>query len=169
MLGEKQQPKNPRHFVFLHIYIKISSHWLIWVWFVHLSTGVFLGFNDGTDREEVKVKPRKWHFHHIKFHRNSFVHKNIKPWIMSSCNHESTWNQLKIRAPLASWLFFSSVIGRHGKQAIQVVYNNNNSNESVYVLSHEQMKSLVKSSSLHIIIFFKTFFFPCLSLLPFRI
>lgn len=110
-----QIQKNLCHFVFAHIYFTISSYWLIYVWFVHPRC-LSVCLSCSCDAYQAKTSSpcllmsllrERWrwnharYFHHIKFHRNSFVHKNIKPWIMSSCNHESTSNQLKITVTVA--------------------------------------------------------------------
>lgn len=82
----------------LHIYFTISAHWF------------------DVCEQFAKLCPffslciLRWQIERKRMHNVSFIilnfikiylpHKNMKPWIMSSGNHESTSNQLKITAHL---------------------------------------------------------------------
>lgn len=105
MLTQKTQPKkgSPCHFDFGCIFISQSR--LIDSMFVSNLPNYAPFFLSVSCVDKLKEKIERKRMHHVSFIILNFIkiylpHKNMKPWIMSSGNHESTSNQLKITAHL---------------------------------------------------------------------
>lgn len=143
-MTEKTTPKPFSDFTVL-------AHWLdLCARIVELCRSSFHFRIGNTDRFRAFIARQRQAPHFIfiilNFIKMHLPHTNIKPWIMSSGNHESTSNQLKITA-LSNTAFSSSSSSPSPSHApsiisyihrianvaaIQVVYNNNNNSATEF-------------------------------------